>query len=187
MSSKDKVTLIQRLVLCLYTYSPAVRGDYSELPVILFESIESPAAKMLMARNGNYLLDYAKGQFRVVLKDYKTVRTYGVQHIDLPTRSNNVVSESLTVFPRKYLLSRMRTPDEPMSRNYLAKFCANIFPDANVGTCLLRKICVLNTMKDAPSIAEREHLAKQMLHSSTMQMHTYEKKYLPDGSKIQFV
>jgi hypothetical protein len=186
LTIEDKVTLIRYLVLCLCTYSPAVRGDYSELPIIRFESIESPAAKLLMAENGNYLLEYAKGQFRVVLKDYKTVKTYGEQHIDLPTRSNNVVSESLAVFPRKYLLSRMRTPDAPMSRNYLAKFCANIFPDANVGTCLLRKICESNTIKDAPSIAEREQLAKQMLHSSTMQMVTYEKKYLPDGTKIQF-
>lgn len=121
LTIEDKVTLIRHLVLCLYTYSPAVRGDYSELPVIRFEEVESPVAKLLMAGNGNYLLEYTKGQFRVVLKDYKTFKTYGEQHIDLPTRSNNVISESLAVFPRKYLLSRKRTSDAPMSRNYLAK------------------------------------------------------------------
>lgn len=114
------------------------------------------------------------------------MKAYGTQNIDLPTRTNNVIIESLRVFPRKYLLSRMRTPDEPMTRNYLTKFASGIFPDANVGTCLLRKICVSDAMKGAPTIVEREELAKQMLHSSKMQTWTYEKHYLPNGSKIQF-
>jgi hypothetical protein len=102
-----------------------------------------------MAGNGHYLLEYAKSQFRIVLKDNKTFKTYGEQKIDLPSQSNNAIAESLIVFPKKYLLTRMRSPNEPMSRNYLAKFCAAIFPDANVGTCLLRKICISNAMRDA--------------------------------------
>ena len=186
LTVSDKVTLIRHLVLCLYSYSPSLRNDYSELPIVRFDEQQNSAAKALMAGTGNYLFEYEKGRYQIVLKDYKTVKTYGEKTIDLPTRTNNVISESLEVFPRAFLLSRMRSPDAPMSRNYLTKFCSQIFPDANVGSCLLRKICISNTFKDAPSIAERDHLAKQMLHSSSIQMNTYEKHYLPDGSRINF-
>lgn len=82
----------------------------------------------------------------------------------MPDESNSVIAESLCIFPRSYLLSRIRTPDAPMSRNYLTKFCSQLFPDANVGTCLLRKIYIFNAMKDAPSLAERDLLARPMLH-----------------------
>lgn len=182
----DRVILIRYLVLCLYTQSPSLRNDYSNLPIIQFEEMDTPSTKALMAGKGNYLLEHAKGHFRIILRDFKTSKSLGEQTIDLPTRTCNVIAETLEAFPRKFLLSCMRTPDQPMSRNYLTKFCASIFPDANVGTCLLRKICVSNAMKDAPSIAEREELAKKMLHSASIQQRTYEKKYLPDGSKIQF-
>ncbi|GAQ83541.1 hypothetical protein KFL_001520110 [Klebsormidium nitens] len=133
LTTADKVILIRYLVLCLYSQSPSLRNDYSNLPVIRFEDMHTPSAKTLTSGNGNYLLEYAKGQFRMVLKDFKTAKTYGEQAIDLPTRTCNVIAETLEVFPRKYLLSRMRTPDEPMSRNYLTKFCCSIFDDANVG------------------------------------------------------
>lgn len=185
LTTADKVILMRHVVLCLYSQSPSLRNDYSNLEVVRFEDMHTPSAEALMAGNRNYLLEHAKGQFRLVLKDFKTAKAYGKQTIDLPTRTNNVIVESLEVFPQKYLLYRMRTPNEPMSRNYLTKFCTNIFEDANVGTCLLRKICISNAMKDAPSILEREALAKQMLHSTSIQMQTYEKHYQPDGTKIR--
>jgi hypothetical protein len=59
----DKVILIRHLVLCLYTYSPAVQNNYSNLPIVCFESIGTAAAKELMEGDGNYLLEFAKGQF----------------------------------------------------------------------------------------------------------------------------
>lgn len=182
----DKVILMRYLVLSLYTNSPSLRNDFSNLPIIRFEDMNGPSARILMAGTGNYLLEYAKDSYRVILRDYKTMRTHGVQNIELPQRTCNVISDTLRAYPRRYLLSRMRNGDEPMSRNYLTVFCSKIFPDAQVGTCLLRKICVSNQMKDAPSIVERQQLAKQMLHSLAMQMNTYEKHYLPDGSKINF-
>jgi hypothetical protein len=186
LSVGDRVILMRYLVLSLYTNSPSLRNDFSNLPIIRFEDLHGQSARILMAGSGNYLLEYAKDQYKVVLKDFKTVRTHGEQKIDLPQRSCNIVSDSLRAFPRRFLLSRMRNGDEPMTRNYLTIFCSKIFPDANVGTCLLRKICVSNQMKDAPSIAERQALAKQMLHSPAMQMRIYEKHYLPNGQKIQF-
>lgn len=187
LTIEDKITLIRHLILCLFTSQPAVRNDYSEFPIIRFEDIGTAEARELMSGSGNYMLEFARDQFRLVLKDFRSVKHHGPTNIDMSTRSNNVIAESLQVFPRKFLLSRMRAPDKPMSRNYLTKFCSiGLFKDAAVGSCLLRKICVSNAMKDAPSLREQDELAQQMLHTASVAQRVYEKKYLPDGSKIRF-
>ena len=128
---------------------PAIRNDWSDLPIVRFEEVGSSAARELMSGSRNYLLEYAKGSYRLHLNSYKTDKTHGPQVLDIPTRLCNVIAESLTIFPRKYLLSRMRTPDAPMGSGYLTKFLAAIYPDSNLGSCLLRKITVSNAMKDA--------------------------------------
>lgn len=115
----DKVILMRYLVLSLYTNSPSLRNDLSNLPIIRFEDLHGQSARILMAGTGNYLLEYAKDQYRVILKDFKTVRTHGVQNIELPQRSCNIISDSLRAFPRRFLLSRMRNGDEPMSDSQL--------------------------------------------------------------------
>jgi hypothetical protein len=97
-----------------------------------------------------------------------------------------VIAESLAIFLKKYLLSRMRTPDAPMGSGYLTKFLAAIYPDSNLSSCLLRKITVSNAMKNAPSLYERDQLAKSMLHTAPIAMRHYELKYRLDGSRIQF-
>jgi hypothetical protein len=182
----DKVTLCCYLVLCLYTQMPAIRNNWSDLPIVRFEEIGSAAACQLMSGSCNYLLEHAKGSYRLHLNSYKTNKTHGSQVLDIPTRLGNVIAESLTIFPRKYLLSRMRTPDAPMGSGYLTKFLAAIYPDSNLGSCLLRKITVSNAMKDAPSLSERDQLAKSMLHTTPIAMRHYELKYRPDGSRIAF-
>jgi hypothetical protein len=53
LTTGDKVALIRHLVLCLYTYSPTLRNDLSNLSIVQFEGIKSLAAKTLMAGNGN--------------------------------------------------------------------------------------------------------------------------------------
>jgi hypothetical protein len=182
----DKVTLCRYLVLCLYTQMPAIRNDWSDLPIVRFEEFGSSAACAVMSGSRNYLLDYAKGSYRLYLSSYKTDKTHGPQVLDIPVRLGNVIAESLAIFPRKYLLSRMRTPDAPMGSGYLTKFLAAIYPDSNLGSCLLRKITVSNAMRDAPSLSERDQLAKSMLHTASVSMRHYELKYRPDGSRIQF-
>jgi hypothetical protein len=182
----DKVTLCRYLVLCLYTQMPAIRNDWSDLPIVRFHQVGSTSARDLMAGFRNYLLEYAKGSYRLHLNLYKTDKTHGPQILDIPVRLGNVITESLAIFPRRYLLSRMRTPDAPMGSGYLTKFLAAIYPDSNLGSCLLRKITISNAMKDAPSLYERDQLAKSMLHTAPIAMRHYELKYKPDGSRIQF-
>lgn len=187
LSDDDKIVLFRHLILCLYSYQPAVQNDYSECPIVRFKDTKTAEAREIMTRSGNYLLEFARGQFRLVLKDFKTVKHHAPTSIDMSTRCNNVIAESLQVFPRKYLLCRIRSPNQPMSRNYLTKFCfTGLFQDASVGSCLLRKICVSNIFKDAPSIAERDDLARSMLHTAAILRRVYEKKFLPDGTRIQF-
>jgi hypothetical protein len=182
----DRVTLLRYLVLCLYTQMNAIRNDWSDLPVVRFEDLGSTAAREVMSGSRNCLVEFAKGSYSLHLNMYKTVKTHGPQKLDIPVRLCNVIAESLQIFPRKYLLSRMRTPDAPMGSGYLTKFLAAIYPDTNLGSCLLWKICVSNAMRDAPSLSERNQLAKSMLHTASIAQRHYELKFKPDGSKIQF-
>jgi hypothetical protein len=78
----------------------------------------------------------------------------------------------------------MRKPDVPMGRNYYSKFMAGIWPDANVGSSLMRKILISNEYKDAPSLRDRAEKASSCLHSVAVQQTHYEKKYRPDGTPI---
>jgi hypothetical protein len=187
LPDEDKIVLFRHLILCLYSYQPVIRNDYSDCPIVRLKDTKTAEARDIMSGSGNYLLEIAQDQFRLVLNNYKSVKHHGPTSIDMSTRCNNVIAESLQVFPRKFLLSQIKSPDKPMSRNYLTKFCSTgLFKDASVGSCLLRKICISNLFKDAPSIAEREDLARSMLHTAAMAQRTYEKKFNPDGTRIKF-
>lgn len=164
----------------------AIHNDWSDLPVVRFEDLGSIAAREVMFGSRNCLVEFAKGSYSLHLNMYKTVKTHGPQKLDILVRLCNVIAKSLQIFPRKYLLSRMRTPDAPMGSQHLTKFLAAIYPDTNLGSCLLRKICVSNAMRDAPSLSKRNQLAKSMLHTASIAQRHYELKFKSDGSKIQF-
>jgi hypothetical protein len=96
LTIKDKIILIRHLILCLFTYQPAVRNDYSECQIIRFEDIGTPEARELMSGSGNYMLEFERDQFRLVLKDFKTVKHHGPTTIDMSTRSNNVIAPGVS-------------------------------------------------------------------------------------------
>jgi hypothetical protein len=50
-------------------------------------------------------METAKGQLTFHLRYFKTDRSQAEKVYAFPTRMNNVVVESLVVFPRRYLLS----------------------------------------------------------------------------------
>jgi hypothetical protein len=160
LTMEDRIDLIRHLILCLYAY---LRNDYSDAPIIFMKDHRSSAIRKLT--KGNHIMETAKGQFTFHLRYFKTDRTYAEKAYTFPTRMNNVVVESLTVFPRRYLLSCMKKVDIPMGRNYYSKFMAAIWPDANVGLSLMRKILISNEYKDAPSLRDRAEKASSCLHS----------------------
>ncbi|GAQ86179.1 hypothetical protein KFL_002740170 [Klebsormidium nitens] len=63
LTIKDKIILIQHLILCLFTYQPAVRNDYSECPVVRHGDIKTTEARELMSSSKNYMVEYEKDQF----------------------------------------------------------------------------------------------------------------------------
>jgi hypothetical protein len=133
---------------------------------------------------GNHIMETAKGQFIFHLRYFKTDRTQAEKAYTFLAQMNNVVVESLTVFPRRYLLSCMRKPNTPIGRNYYSKFMAALWPDANVGSSLMRKILISNEYKGASSLRDWAEKASSCLHSVAVQQTHYEKKYRPDETPI---
>jgi hypothetical protein len=75
LTDEDKFVLFRHLILCLYSYQPAIRNDYSDCPIVRLKDIKTAEAREIMSGSGNYLLEIAQDQFRLVLNDYKTAST----------------------------------------------------------------------------------------------------------------
>jgi hypothetical protein len=97
LTMEDRIDLIRYLILCLYAYLPTLRNDYSDAPIIFMKDHRSSAIRKLM--QGNHITETAKGQYTFHLRYFKTDRTHAEKAYTFPTRMNNVVTESLTVFP----------------------------------------------------------------------------------------
>lgn len=162
-------SLFKHLCLCLYTKMPPLRNDYSNLKVM--------RPPYVVNDEKNFLYEHPEGTFTLHLAKYKTSRAYGKQTIVMSKELNGIISKSLALFPRQFLLSQIDHPREPMSRNYLSVFMSKIFEDKNVGSSLLRKLYITDKFSGDHSIQEREELAKQMLHSRQIAQHIYEKKH----------
>lgn len=162
-------SLFGHLCLCLYTKMPPLRNDYSNLKIM-----RPPYA---ITSDKNFLYEAPPGKFTLHLAKYKTSRAYGKQTIVMSDELNAIISKSLSLFPRHFLLSQIDHPRAPMSRNYLSVFMSKIFRDKSVGSSLLRKLYITDKFSGDHSLQEREELAKQMLHSRHIAQHIYEKKH----------
>jgi hypothetical protein len=132
---------------------------------------------------GNHIMETAKGQFTFHLRYFKTDRSQEETMYPFSTRMNNVVVESLVVFP-EVPVELHEEARYPMGRNYYSKFMAAIWVDANVGSSLVRKILISNKYKGAPSLRDRTEKASSCLHSVAVQQTHCEKKYRPDETPI---
>lgn len=160
--------VIMHLCLCLYTKMPPLRNDYSNLKIMKPPYSIEPGKNVLYDKSGSYTLHLSK---------YKTSRAYGKQTIAMPECLNKTISESLKLFPRSFLLSKIDHPREPMSRNYLSVFMSKIFPGKKVGSSLFRKLYITEKFGGDHSLQERDDLAKQMLHSRHVAQTIYEKHH----------
>jgi hypothetical protein len=138
LTDRQQLDMYQKhLVISLYTLLPPLRNDYSGTRVF----VEIPETEI----KENYIILKDK-QF--ILKNYKTVKHYGVKIIDLPKKLISIIRK-YEWFKSKfkpnhdYLL--INTTDlQPMSRNNLTKCLNKIFYPKNVSSTVLRKVYLSN-------------------------------------------
>lgn len=148
----------QYLIVSLYTLNPPVRADYGEMSV---------HSKYDKKRTGNELIWNKSPAF--IFRDYKTAKTYGEVKIPVSKPLQKVITgwfEHLGGVP-EYLLGKTAS-----SPNTFAVYVASTFKQLlgkELGVSMLRHSYITHMFPKLKSIAQKQLLARKMLHSKDLQ------------------
>lgn len=167
---EDRRIITHHLILNLYSKMNPLRNDYAEVKIIPHGSEQSEADRKL-----NVLVEDPPGAYTMVLRHYKTHKAYGDMVSVFPKSVNKIVSDSLRLFPRKYLLSNLTNGEQPMTPAYLSKIFGQVFEKEgkHVGSWMLRKIFLSELYKDEVTLKERHAIAASMGHSAEIAERVY--------------
>ena len=146
------------LIASLYTLQPPVRADYGSVLVV---------GKRLPSREGNQLVWGQKGGAYFVWKEYKTKGEYGTVEVRVSDALSAIISnwfEHLGKRP-KYLLGRA------IDSNDLLGEIQHAFRQTGktIGINLLRHAYIKHHFPSLTTIAQKDKLAREMLHSRQKQ------------------
>jgi hypothetical protein len=172
------------LILSLYSYQPPIRSEWTDM---IFKK-EKPIDK-----SKNYLWKH-DDKYTIILNNYKTSETYGQANIDIVSkRLINILNDSFSRFPRKYVLSLISDKQKPMGYQNFYKYRApeifkkksGVFVD-DLRSAYITQFYNNRSMddkneKEEHNIKDKEKLAKQMTHSASEAYSTY---YKLTGKKI---
>ena len=146
------------LIASLYTLQPPVRADYGSVLVV---------GKRNETREGNQLVWGQKGGAYFVWKEYKTKGDYGTVEVRVSDALSAVIIDwfdHLGKIP-KYLLGRA------IDNNDLLGEIRHAFRSTkkDIGVDILRHAYIKHHFPSLTSIAQKDELAKKMLHSRQTQ------------------
>jgi hypothetical protein len=146
-----RITIAQFALLACYVLTPPVRADYAEMEIVK----RFPKHQ----EHKNYcVLRKTKPVF--IFNDYKTSGTYGSVELPIPKNLAGLLG----------LLSASQSQVFAGNRNTLSHAVRTLFTQLTgkaTGIGLLRHAYITKFYESNPSIAEKEKVANQMLHSYT--------------------
>jgi integrase len=162
-------TYQQYLVLNLYFLIPPLRNDFARVEV--FKKFDEKFT-------GNSINLNTK---QLILKEYKTAKTYGTKTIDLPEELIKIIKKWISIREkihpvlkgRRELLFNLKLT--PMNGINLTIYLNKIF-GRKVSSTMLRKSYLSDRFPVIESTDELNKLAGAMCHSVSMQQSTYRKK-----------
>ena len=178
---RDKLddTDISKLLIGMYTYIPPVRSDYDKLLIINFKEEDK-----MMNNEDNYMVfDEKNKMYYIVLRKYKTSKTYKNIKIDLPKELIKLIKISLNEKPRDYLfIQKNNQPyDKPNTFNKWAnRKLKAVIGKPNFSLTTLRHIYITrdDLKLERQSGTDRNEIAQIMGHSIATQQtylwHVYE-------------
>jgi hypothetical protein len=149
------------LLACLYTMTPPVRNDYANMMVLRTTPTKSQIAKHKAA--GFNLCVLLKKSAYFLFLNYKTASTYGDVKLKIPKQLGEVIRHTgIWVGDGQMLLNGM-------TEAYVGIKLARIFQRAigkSVTINILRHSYVTHMRHGEMPLAEKEELAKHMMHSA---------------------
>ena len=110
--------------------------------------------------------NYYKGN-KFYFNKYKTVKTYGLQILDVPKELNNVLKKWIKINTNDYMI--YSSNGNKLSCPQITRILNKVF-GKNISTSMLRHIYLTNVYKDVPQINKMENLANEMGHSISTAM-----------------
>ena len=110
--------------------------------------------------------NYYKGN-KLYFNKYKTVKTYGLQILELPKELNNVLKRWIKINTNDYMI--YSSNNKKLSCPQITRILNKVF-GKNISTSMLRHIYLTNVYKDVPQINKMENLANEMGHSISTAM-----------------
>ena len=110
--------------------------------------------------------NYYKGN-KFYFNKYKTVKTYGLQILDVPKELNNVLKRWIKINTNDYMI--YSSNNKKLSCPQITRILNKVF-GKNISTSMLRHIYLTNVYKDVPQINKMENLANEMGHSISTAM-----------------
>lgn len=158
-----------RLLLAMYTMIPPARSDYNHVKI--FKDISKMTELELDEYEGNYIIlsnqKYMKN--KIVLKKYKTSKMYGDMTIEIPPELAREIKASLKKEPREYLFIGSKTKEPYENANSFNKWAnrelKRLFDNKYISLTTLRHIYISEQKLDGKTRAERDKVAKKMMHS----------------------
>ena len=110
--------------------------------------------------------NYYKGN-KFYFNKYKTVKTYGMQILELPKELNNILKKWIKMNTNDYMI--YSSNNNKISCPQITRILNKVF-GKNISTSMLRHIYLTNVYKDVPQINKMENLANEMGHSISTAM-----------------
>ena len=125
--------------------------DYSEMKIRSFDT-----------KTDNY---YKGNKF--YFNKYKTVKTYGLQVLEVPKELNNILKKWIKINTNDYMI--YSSNGHKISCPQITRILNKVF-EKKISTSMLRHIYLTNIYKDVPRLNQMEHLADEMGHSVSTAM-----------------
>ena len=120
--------------------------DYSEMKIRSFDT-----------KTDNY---YKANKF--YFNKYKTVKTYGLQVLEVPKKLNNILKKWIKTNTNDYMI--YSSNGHKISCPQITRILNKVF-EKKISTSMLRHIYFTNIYKDVPRLSKMENLADEMGHS----------------------
>lgn len=150
------------LIAALYSFQPPVRLDYYNMKIVGKD--EETNDKQ------NYLVVYNTRRKEFIFNDFKTAHKYNQVVVKINPAINRILNKFLKQNPnREYLLQQKN--GNPLTRNGLGRMLPRIFKETGkeVSINIIRH-CYISENTDLEMLKSAKDLAKNMMHSSGVQM-----------------
>lgn len=182
ISNTQKLNYMYVLLSMVTMHPPLRRKNYADLEIITnknaLQRMMTKEEKLPSKGRNNYIYcDMEKSKVYYYLYNDKVIESHGSQIIEYDNDLSQIIIDSITNYPRKYLFSSTKDPLKPSGKFSIQKIIYDMFnaEKLRVSMNLIRIAYVMDYYAKYQGNKERQYIALKMRHSVAMAYTTYNK------------